>query len=275
MKTSILALWLSCTATLIAVPATPTPTPTPKPKPTATPRRTSATPKSVPTATPSPVALPVDSPEPSGLSFQGTTSLRPLEFRDSDKPASGSDEAQLTAKRANAAFEKGDVATARKEYERVLDLVPGNPAASINLGLIAYRQKRFGEAEAQLRGIVRANPEIGLAWLILGIVDYEQDKQDAALAALAQAVYLEPKDARAHHYLGVVIGQRGWYSGAEDEMRKAIELQPNYPEAHYNLAVFYLQRHPPALELARRHYQKALDLGAAPDKDIEKQLAIP
>jgi Flp pilus assembly protein TadD len=73
----------------------------------------------------------------------------------------------------------------------------------------------------------------------------------------------------------VTVGKKGWYSAAEDEMRKAIELQPDYAEAHFNLAVFYLQRNPPAVELARRHYQKARDLGAAPDPDVEKRLNAP
>ena len=100
----------------------------------------------------------------------------------------------------------------------------------------------------------------------------DEDKLDAALAALAQAVFLDPKNARAHHYLGVTIGRKGWYSGAEDEMRKAIELQPDYAEAHFNLALFYLQRQPPAIELARRHYQKALDLGAAPDAEVARKI---
>jgi tetratricopeptide (TPR) repeat protein len=190
-------------------------------------------------------------------------------------PGDGTDEAQRLARLANGAFEKGDLAAARGYYERVLTLAPGSPAARINLGLIAYRQRRFEDAENILREVIRGYPESGLAWLILGIVYYDQDKLEAALAALAQAVWLEPKDARAHHYLGVAIGRRGWYSGAEDEMRKALELQPDYAEAHYNLAVFYLQRNPPALELARRHYQKSLDLGAAPDADTEKLLGTP
>jgi Flp pilus assembly protein TadD len=104
------------------------------------------------------------------------------------------------------------------------------------------------------------------------VVQFEQGKLDAALASLAMATYLEPKDARAHHYLGVVVGSKGWYSAAEDEMRKAIEIEPKYAEAHYNLAVFYLERKPPAVELARRHYQKSLDLGGAPDPAIEKKI---
>jgi Flp pilus assembly protein TadD len=262
-------LCVGLSAALLAAPATPTPTPKPK---AGTAKPTSATPRRL--ATPSAKTVAQPTPKAPLPSFQGSTSLRPAEIPDPARSGL-SEEAQRLAKRATAAFEKGELAAAKHDFEQVLILAPANPAASINLGLIAYREKRFSDAETLLRTVVRANPDIGLAWLILGIIYYEQDKEDAALAALAQAVYLEPKDARAHHYLGVSIGRRGWYLGAEDEMRKAIELQPDYSEAHYNLAVFYLQRQPPALELARRHYQKALDLGAAPDPEIAKQLAAP
>lgn len=183
-----------------------------------------------------------------------------------------SSEAQELAKKAMASFQKGDFAAARRDFQKVLVLAPGNVPVTINLALIEYREKRFGVAEALMKAATRSAPESGLPWLVLGVVQFEQNKLDAAFAALAQAVYLEPKDARAHHYLGVVIGSKGWYSGAEDEMRKAIELDPNYAEAHYNLAVFYLQRMPPATELARRHYQKSVDLGGAPDPEIEKKI---
>lgn len=189
-----------------------------------------------------------------------------------------SEEAQKIAARALAAFKKGDLAAAKKDFEKVFELAPNNAATAINLGLIEYRQgaSHYAEAEKWLTKAVHAAPEAGPAWLLLGVIAYDQDKLDAALAALAQAVLLEPKDPRAHHYLGVTIGKKGWYSGAEDEMRKAIELDPDYAEAHYNLALFYLERVPPSIELARRHYQKAISLGAAPDAQIEKTLgAVP
>jgi tetratricopeptide (TPR) repeat protein len=183
--------------------------------------------------------------------------------------------AQKIANRALAAFSKGDLIAARKGFLEVLKLVPGNLPTTINLGLVEYRAKNFPEAEQLLKKVVYAAPENGLGWLILGVIYYDQSRLDAALGALAQAVYLEPKDARAHHYLGVTIGQKGWYLGAEDEMRKAIALAPDYAEAHFNLAVFYLQRTPPAVELARRHYQEARDLGAAPDPQVEKSIPEP
>ncbi|EDY19159.1 Tetratricopeptide TPR_2 repeat protein [Chthoniobacter flavus Ellin428] len=122
---------------------------------------------------------------------------------------------------------------------------------------------------------MRLAPEASLGWLILGIVQYDRTRYDNALASLAQAAVLDPRNAMVHQYLGVTIGQKGWYSGAEDEMRKAIELDPSYAQAHFNLAVFYLQRNPPAVELARRHYERALELGAAPDPDVEKSLTPP
>lgn len=184
-----------------------------------------------------------------------------------------SDEAQTVAKRALTAFQKGDLAGAKKEFQKVLQLAPDNVPTLVNLGLVEHRQKNFAEAEVLLGRAVRGAPDSALPWLVLGIVRYDSDKLDAALAALAQAVWLAPKDARTHHYFGATLGRKGWYSGAEDEMRRAIELEPGYADAHFNLAMLYLQRVPPAVELARRHYHRAVELGAAPDDEVEKKLA--
>jgi tetratricopeptide (TPR) repeat protein len=186
-----------------------------------------------------------------------------------------SDEAQVISKRALTAMTKGDLVAAQKDFLKVLQMVPDNVPTMINLGLLEYRQKNYGEAERRLQSAVRLSPDSGAGWLVLGIVQYDQNKFDHALASLAQAAVLEPKNAVVHHYLGVTIGQKGWYSGAEEEMRRALELDPSYAEAHFNLSVFYLQRTPPAVELARRHYQRALELGAAPDPDVERGLTTP
>jgi Flp pilus assembly protein TadD len=186
---------------------------------------------------------------------------------------SASREAKSFSRRGAEAFQKGDFENARKHFEKVLQLAPGNVSALTNLGLVEYRRKNYAEAEKFLSDATRSAPDNAGAWLILGIARYEAGKVDGALAALAQTVYLAPKDARAHHYLGATLGRKGWYSGAEDEIRRALELAPDYPDAHYNLAMLYLQRVPPAIELARRHYHKAVELGAAPDPGVEKTLS--
>ena len=78
--------------------------------------------------------------------------------------------------------------------------------------------------------------------------------------------------ASAHNYLGITASQKGWQEAAEKEMLEAIASNPNYADAHFNLAVVYSTSQPPAKELARRHYEKALALGAPPDPTLDKLL---
>jgi Tfp pilus assembly protein PilF len=49
-------------------------------------------------------------------------------------------------------------------------------------------------------------------------------------------------------------------------------VKPDYAEAHFNLAVIYATAKPPSIALAKRHYEKALELGAGPDKRLAAML---
>jgi Tfp pilus assembly protein PilF len=101
----------------------------------------------------------------------------------------------------------------------------------------------------------------------------EQNNDTEAGAELMQAVCHDGKNPRVHNYLGIAAGRRGWSGVSEQELRRAVELNPDYADANFNLAVFYLSRTPPLLEQGRRHYQRALDLGASRDPAIDAQLA--
>jgi Tfp pilus assembly protein PilF len=98
----------------------------------------------------------------------------------------------------------------------------------------------------------------------------DQNRFPEALAALSQAALHDPNNPRVRNFLGVVVGREGWIYGAQQELRRAVELDPAYADAHYNLAVFYLQEKPPATELAKRHYFKAIELGVEKDTSMEK-----
>ncbi len=185
------------------------------------------------------------------------------------------DIARESAGEGNAAFSKGDYKGARRAYQRVLDLVPGNLVALVNLGLVEFRDGHPAEAEKYLKQAVRIRLETGAAWLTLGMIYFDQGRVEEAFAALSQAVLYDAANARAHNYLGVVLGRKGWMDGAEAELRRAVEIDPAARDAHYNLAVLYLQRKPPAIELARRHYFRSVELGGSADPAIEKTLSTP
>jgi Tfp pilus assembly protein PilF len=146
-------------------------------------------------------------------------------------------------------------------------------------GLADFQAGRFVEAKqsftrvtALLRKAVHLDPDVTQSWLTLGIIAFRKGELDASLAALSQAVYLEPDNSHAHMYLGVLARKRGWLDAAEDELRKAVELDDSYAEAHFNLALVYMERRPPEIELARRHYYRARALGAAADADLDRLL---
>ncbi|MEA3188789.1 MAG: hypothetical protein QOD99_2619 [Chthoniobacter sp.] len=201
------------------------------------------------------------------------TSPEPLQIELAAEKSKISAAATAAAQAGLAAFGKDDMKGARIQFQKLLALAPENLTALVNLGSVEYRLHHNEEAEKLLKRAVRLNPDAGLAWLTLGVVYNEQNKSDAALASLSQAVLLEPKNARAHNALAATLWRKGWYLGAEDELKKTVELDPDFADAHFNLALVYLRRTPPAIELARRHYQRARDLGAAADAGIEKQLA--
>jgi Flp pilus assembly protein TadD len=181
-------------------------------------------------------------------------------------------EARDAIEQGLAQFRDNKFDEAAKTFQRVTEMVPNHPMGWINLGSVEYRLGKLDEAERSLRRAVHLDPEVAQAWLTLGIVSYNKDEPEAALAALSQAVYLDSSNARAHMYLGVLMRKRGWLDAAEDELRKAVELDSTYAEAQFNLAMIYTERTPPSLELARRHYYRALALGAAADPELEKLL---
>lgn len=182
------------------------------------------------------------------------------------------DIAKEAAAEGDASFRRKDYDRARKAYRKALDLAPDNLVALINMGVIEFYAGHNEEAEKFLKRAVQLKLDAAPAWQTLGIIAMEQNRLDEALACLAQAAVYDPRNARVRNYLGVVVGRKGWIDGAQAELRRAVEIDPAYSDAHYNLASFYLENKPPATELARRHYYRALELGAEPDPEIEKLL---
>ena len=176
------------------------------------------------------------------------------------------------AERAAKAFGQGKWDDARKAYGEMLKEDPNNALTLANLGAVEQGAGRLKEAQEYLQRAVAANPALLQSWIALGMVSYEKGDTYLALSALSRAVHEDPTDAKAHNYLAVIVKKLGWLDAAEAELQRAIALNPDYANAHFNLALMHLERIPPALELAKRHYDKALSLGAERDEVVEEKL---
>ncbi len=178
------------------------------------------------------------------------------------------------AKAGAMASAEQDWPRARAAYTKMIEAAPQNALAFANLGIVEYRMENYEAARSALRRSLQLNPTISQNWITLGLVYHREQSYELAIASLARALHEDPKDPRAHLYMAVVINDYGWGPAAVTELQRAIQLDPDYADAHYNLALMYLEEDPPALELARRHYYKAIDLGAAPDQELEKMVAV-
>jgi tetratricopeptide (TPR) repeat protein len=176
------------------------------------------------------------------------------------------------AREAKESFDQGKFKQAEKLYQKILTKSPNNLYSLSNLGVVLFRNGKLKAAELTLKKAIAIAPGDEFTHTTLGIVYYQQGKFDDALSELTKSLAINPKSATAHNYLGITASQKGWQEAAEKEMLEAIADNPEYADAHFNLAVVYSTSQPPAKELARRHYEKALALGAQPDPTLDRLL---
>src|SRR5439155_12522808 len=173
---------------------------------------------------------------------------------------------------AERAFSARHYEEAEKKYSQALGYDGKNVSVLANLAAVQIEQKRLTEAENHLKRALAADPKDAFSWSLLGSLKVRQGKYDEALEALSQAAQLDPQDADTFQNLGVVLAEKGLREPAETAFRRAIRLAPGNGDAHHNLAVIYATQQPPSLELARWHYQKALQAGHGRNAAVEKVL---
>lgn len=167
---------------------------------------------------------------------------------------------------ARAAFLDGNFAKAEELYQKFVEQQPDNVVALANLGVAQFRQGKLTAAQLALERAVKADPNDAFSLTTLGAVMIEQNRIEDAIGYLERANGVQADDPITLNYLGVASSQLGQFGKAEQSLRRAIAVKPEYAEAHFNLAVIYATAKPPSMALAKRHYEKALELGSSPDK---------
>lgn len=154
----------------------------------------------------------------------------------------------------------------------MLELDDGNALVWANLGAVEQQAGNVKLAIECFERSVQFNSKLPQSWTALGLLLQGQGDTYRAISCFARAIHEDPEDARAHNYLAIAAKGLGWTDAAEAELGKAIDMKPDYGIAHFNMALMLLERRPPAIELSRRHYEKALSLGVAKDDVVERRL---
>jgi tetratricopeptide (TPR) repeat protein len=134
---------------------------------------------------------------------------------------------------------------ARESFERALKLRASYPDTLANswnnLGLLAAREGRTGEAIGYFQETLKLSPDHLIALDNLGSAYRQQKRWDDARKTYDRALEVGPNDAEANYGLGMVFAQNDDTARAFDSLQKALKLRPVYPEALNNLGILYLR----------------------------------
>ncbi|MGB6385900.1 MAG: FG-GAP-like repeat-containing protein [Terriglobales bacterium] len=134
---------------------------------------------------------------------------------------------------------------ARESFERALKLRASYPDTLANcwnnLGLLAAREGRTGEAIGYFQEALKLSPDHIIALDNLGSAYRQQKQWDDALKTFESALKVNSEDAEANYGMGMVFAQNDNTARAFDSLQQALKLRPVYPEALNNLGVLYLR----------------------------------
>ena len=167
---------------------------------------------------------------------------------------------QINAKVASAyaAYQAGDLATARSDYQEALKDEPSNRDALLGMAALDVRAGRLEAAEGAYLRLLQADPrdahaQAGLLALRAGRVDP---------VAAETRVKLMLADNPGAHVLNFTLAnqfaQQGRWAEAQQEYFKAFAAEPDNADFAYNLAVSLDHLRQP--KLAFEYYRRAIAL---------------
>jgi len=167
-------------------------------------------------------------------------------------------------------FREGRPQASREIFEMVIERNPGDTMTMCMLGLVEYKLENPVAAADMFQQVAELDPRNPYAHRMLGHTLTKIGEFPSAIQSLERAIELAPTHGEGHLLLANAQFRSGNLDAAEESFRTSLSCDPTSAEAHYNLAVLYNRQG--KRKNALEHYSKALELGAAPNLDLEQSL---
>jgi len=157
-----------------------------------------------------------------------------------------------------AAYQAGDLAAARNEYQQALRDEPANRDALLGMAALEMRAQRYEAAEGYYERLLQADPrdphgQAGMLALRGSQLDPVQ-----AESRVKTLLATDPDSGVLHFALGNQYAREARWAEAQAAYFKAHAADPDNPDFAFNLAVALDQLHQP--KLALEYYRRALAL---------------
>jgi tetratricopeptide (TPR) repeat protein len=182
--------------------------------------------------------------------------------------------------KANSHEKNGEIAEARKLYQKALQAFPKNknlkqrlanltknslPISNqspsqeiINQLIYIYDQGQFVATEEQAKIFTKKYPKIKIGWTILGVTQNRLGKIFEASQTFKNLTKLDPYYAEGFINFGITTQMQGNLGEAIEAYKKALSLKPDYAAPYYNMGNALKQQG--NIDEAIEAYKKALSL---------------
>ena len=151
------------------------------------------------------------------------------------------------------AFNAGDLARAREDYQQVRRYNPDSRDALLGLAAVETQAKRYDAAESYYTRLIELDPRD--AYAQAGLIGLRgQVDPLAAESRLKNMIAAQPDASFLHFTLGNQYAAQGRWAEAQQAYFQAYASDPEHPDFAYNLAISLDRMHQtkPALEYYRR-----------------------
>jgi Flp pilus assembly protein TadD len=161
-----------------------------------------------------------------------------------------------TLESAGRYHRNGDIQQAQTQYQRILQIEPGQPEALHALGIIAFQLKKYDTAGNFIGKAIKNKPTVPQFHYNLGLVFIALNRYEKGIQAFEEATKLKPDYADAYYNLSLALKELQQFENAVKYFNQAIQLAPDDAYAYYNLGNTYeaLGRYEAAVE----NYQIAI-----------------
>ena len=141
------------------------------------------------------------------------------------------------------AFDAGNYAEARTDFEAATKKNPGDYGSFVNLGQTCEKLQDVPCAEAAYKGALAAQPDLEPAAAELSTLYSGDGKVDDAMAIARSALKAHPGSGALHAALGIALATHGDQDPAIQEFDQALATKPNDPMLQYTFASYLNQWH--------------------------------
>ena len=162
---------------------------------------------------------------------------------------------------AEVASQLGQPKAIKRNLDQALGIAPANPFALLSRARYYYSERRYEDAEVDLKLAVKANPTFTKAYVTLGDLYANVGKNpQQAIDAYIKALEINPGHAGARFALGAVYKRTEQNDLAIEQYEKVAVLQPENPIAYYQVGQIRLADKD--YSAARKMYDRALKIDA-------------